>query len=322
MPFLNFVRKLAIMTVGILSSNLAAEPLLLSGEVRAKDKQHFTAPMADDWRVELQWLMPEGQIAEPGEIVAVFDGAAIQGKIDAEEIALKKARETLQQQEAKQSELVLESEFTLESEQLLLKKASIDAAIPTEFLSRYEYDSYQVAKKEAESKVAKAEEALAQARLTREVALSKQTIAIERSLENLAFEQSRLESMSIRAERAGPVLYGKHPWTGERVFVGMSAQPSWLIAEIPSLSALYVEAWLHEVDAGRVKVGQQAILTFDSNLETPFSATLEEIATQPQKRQEWGVGLYYQLKFSLSEVTELELLPGMGVRIELQEGRE
>ncbi|MBY6210964.1 HlyD family efflux transporter periplasmic adaptor subunit [Microbulbifer agarilyticus] len=310
---------LGLVVIPVLIPKVVAEPLLLSGEVKAEDKQHFVAPMTDDWRVELQWLMPEGQIAETGEIVAVFDGSAIQGKIDAEEVALKRARETLQQQETQQAELVLQSEYALKREALLLKKAAIDAAIPPQFLSAYEYESFQVAKKDAESKVSKAKDALEQARLTRDVTLRKQTIAIDRSLENLAFEEERLASMSVSAERAGPVLYGKHPWTGERVFVGMSAQPAWLIAEIPSLNNLYIEAWLHEVDIDRAKVGQEAILTFDSRLDLRLPANLDYIATQPQKRAEWGVGLYYRVKFSLPEPVELELLPGMGARIELLE---
>lgn len=294
-------------------------PLLLSGELRAKESQAFYAPMTDNWRVEVQWLMPEGQVAQPGEIVVVFDGASIQGAIDAETVALTTAREKLQQEKNKHAQAVLEKEFALEREQLLLKKAAIDAAVPKQFLSAFEYESFQVTKTEAQAKVEKARKELAQAKLARDVAIKKQQISIDRSLDKLKLNRERLAAMSLRAERAGPVLYGKHPWTGERVFVGMTAQPSWEIAEIPSLSDLYIEAWLHEIDIDRVREGQPAVLTFDSRLQSELPATLTEIATQPQRRKEWGSGLYYRLVFSLSETPEFQILPGMGARIEFPE---
>ncbi|HEY8569502.1 hypothetical protein [Microbulbifer sp.] len=293
-------------------------PLLLSGEVRARNSQQFLSPMTDNWRVELQWLMPEGQVAEAGEIVAVFDGAQLQGQITSESVALITAEEKLQQETSKHAETVLEAEYALKREQLLLKKARIDAAIPDKFLSKFEYESYQVAVTEALTSVHKAEEALAQAQLTREVALEKQRILIERSKDKLAMLEQRLSDMSLRAERQGPVIYGKHPWTGERVFVGMTAQPSWIIAEIPSLQHLYIESWLHEIDVDRVAEAMQGTLIFDAYPNQPLGVTLTTVATQPEKRNGWGPGLFYRMEFTLAEDTPFQLLPGMGARIEVE----
>jgi len=294
-------------------------PLLLSGELRAENSQPFFSPMTDNWRVEVQWLMPEGQVAQPEEIVAVFDGAAIQGEIDSETVSLETAEEKLEKDDSALEQDVLEKKYALKRAELVLKKASIDAGVPRQYLSAYEYESYQVTKKEAESAVRKAQKDLVQAELTREVAATKQRAKIAASQSRLEHKRAQLESMSLRAERSGPVLYGKHPWTGERVFVGMTAQPGWLIAEIPSLSDLYIEAWLHEVDVERVRSGQEVELVFDSYLERRIPARLTDVATQPQQRQQLGPGLYYRLVFKFIEMPELELLPGMGARIEFPE---
>ncbi|MFD1216357.1 HlyD family secretion protein [Microbulbifer celer] len=312
---------MACLLLSLVPSVVWAEqaPLLLSGQVRAEKSQSFISPMTDNWRVEVQWLMPEGQVAQPGDIVAVFDGAAIQGEIDSEEVVLDTAREKLDKDDSKFAQDELEKTYALERAQLLLKKAAIDAAVPKKYLSAYEYESYQVAKKEAESAVRKAEKDLAQAELTRQVAAKKQRVKIAGAETRLEYKRGQLASMSLHAERSGPVLYGKHPWTGERVFVGMTAQPGWTIAEIPSMSDLYVEAWLHEIDVDRVRSGQAAELIFDAYLQRRFPAQLAEIAVQPQKRQELGPGLYYRLMFEFSETPELELLPGMSARIEFPE---
>lgn len=313
------VSLLVLVSIPALSSQ---SPLLLSGELRAEKSQPFFSPTTDSWRVEVQWLMPEGQVAQAEEIVAVFDGGAIQGEIDSQTTVLETAEEKLDKDDSKFAQDVLEKTYALKRAELLLKKAGIDAAVPKQYLSAYEYESYQVAEKQAESAVRKARKELAQAELTREVAAKKQRAKIASTKTILAYKRNQLESMSLRAERAGPVLYGKHPWTGERVFVGMTAQPGWLIAEIPSLSDLYVEAWLHEVDVGRVRSGQDAALVFDSYLERTIPVHLAEVATQPQKRQELGPGLYYRLVFKFIERPELELLPGMGARIEFPERAE
>ncbi|MBB5210086.1 HlyD family secretion protein [Microbulbifer hydrolyticus] len=317
-------RLAALLLLFVSMSPLASQasslpPLLLSGELRAEKSQPFFSPTTDNWRVEVQWLMPEGQVAQPGEIVAVFDGGAIQGEIDSEMVVLETAEEKLDKDESAFAEEVLQKTYALRRAELLLKKAAIDAAVPSQYLSAYEYESYQVAKKQAESAVRKASKELEQAELTREVAAKKQRVKIATTKASLEYKRAQLESMSLRAERAGPVLYGKHPWSGERVFVGMTAQPGWLIAEIPSLSDLYVEAWLHEIDVDRVLRGQDAELVFDAYLERSLPARLADIATQPQKRQEMGPGLYYRLVFKFIEKPELELLPGMGARIEFPE---
>ncbi|WOX05263.1 HlyD family secretion protein [Microbulbifer pacificus] len=293
-------------------------PLLLSGEVRARNSQQFLSPMTDNWRVELQWLMPEGQVAEAGEIVTVFDGAQLQGQLTSETVALTTAEEKLQQEKSKHAETLLANEYALKREQLLLKKARIDAAIPDKFLSKFEHESYQVAVTEAITSVHKAKEALVQARLAREVALEKQRILIERSKDKLAMLEQRLSDMSLKAERRGPVIYGKHPWTGERVFVGMTAQPSWVIAEIPSLQHLYIESWLHEIDVDRVVDAMQGTLIFDAYPNQPLGVTLTAVATQPEKRNGWGPGLFYRMEFTLTGETPFQLLPGMGARIEME----
>lgn len=295
-----------------------SSPLLLSGEVRARNSQQFIAPMTDNWRVELQWLMPEGQVANPGDIVAVFDGAALQVQINSENVALITAEEKLQQETSKHAQTVLEAEYALEREQLLLEKAQIDAGIPRQYLSQFEHESYQVKVIEAKASVEKAAETLAQAKLARDVALRKQRIQIERSKDRVSLLEQRLAAMSLEAERKGPVIYGKHPWNGERVFVGMTAQPSWVIAEIPSLQDLYIESWLHEVDADRVQPEMRGQLVFDAYQRHPLKVSLSHIATQPQKLHDWGPGLFYQMEFTLDQPAPFQLLPGMGARIELE----
>ena len=73
---------------------------------------------------------------------------------------------------------------------------------------------------------------------------------------------------------------------GEKVFVGMTAQPSWKIAEIPSMNGLYIEAWVHEIDHKNLILQSSAKLTLDAFPEAKISGKLTEISTQPEERKE------------------------------------
>ena len=43
---------------------LALETFLLSGQIKASDNQSFFSPKSDSWQVQVQWILPEGDIAQ------------------------------------------------------------------------------------------------------------------------------------------------------------------------------------------------------------------------------------------------------------------
>ena len=73
----------------------AQTPLILSGQIKASDNQTFYAPKTDNWRVQVQWLLPEGDIAKEGDLVVVFDSGSIQSQIEQEKVSLIAANEEL-----------------------------------------------------------------------------------------------------------------------------------------------------------------------------------------------------------------------------------
>ena len=56
----------------LLAINAAAEPLLLTGEVAARNSQVFVAPQADSWMVQIAWMVEEGERVEPGDAVVQY----------------------------------------------------------------------------------------------------------------------------------------------------------------------------------------------------------------------------------------------------------
>ena len=291
-----------------------AQSLLLSGELKASEQQLFYAPKSDNWRVQVQWMMEEGEIAQQGDVVVVFDSGSIASEIEQDEVSLEAAKEELVRITTSNEEKQIEAEFNFKRTELLLQRARIDAAIPQANLSTYDYQKNQLELEKALINKQKSAEELQQVKTANKVAHNKQRLTIEQLETNLQYNKAQLASMSIQAQRTGPVLYANHPWNGEKAFVGMTAQPGWKIAEIPAMSELYIEAWVHEIDYQKLKLGQQAQLLFDAYLQQPLQAKLTEISTQPEERLQWGKDAYFRARFNFS-ATELKLLPGMSAKL-------
>lgn len=299
-------------------STLASENFILSGQIKASDNQTFYAPKTDSWRVQVQWLLPEGDTAEKGDLVVVFDSGSIQNEIEQLEVSLIVAEEELHRIKGNNQQKLLEATFEEKKTALLLEKSRIDAGISVEYLSQYDYEKNQLTFEKALVANAKAIESLKQSKVENLVGITKQTLAINKTEDKLKYNRNKLKQMSVYAERSGPVLYGTHPWNGEKVFVGMTAQPSWKIAEIPSMNGLYIEAWVHEIDHKNLTLNSTAKLTLDAFPEARLTGELTNISTQPEERKEWGKGVYYRSVFEFDASSTLTLLPGMSVQLEFE----
>ena len=297
----------------------AQNTVILSGQVKAGDNQTFYSPKTDNWRIQVQWMLPEGDIAKEGDLVVVFDGSTIENNIEQGTTSLLAAKEELFRLESKTQQDLLEATYAQKRTMLLLKKSRIDAKVSKEHLSEYDYQQNQLNFEKALVADAKAKEQLLQTNIANKASLNKQRLSITQLQEKLIYNQNKLSKMGVKAERAGPVIYGTHPWNGEKVFVGMTAQPSWRIAEIPSLNGLYIEAWVHEVDYRLLTLNATAKLTLDAYQDSTLSATLTEVSTQPEARKEWGNDVYYRAIFSFFNTHNLKILPGMSGQLEFKE---
>lgn len=309
--------KIILAAVMLLTSSplWAKGAIIFSGQVKAGDNQTFFSPKTDNWRVQVQWMLPEGEIAKKGDLVVVFDGSSIESTIEQTTTSLLAAEEEQFRLQGKAEQDILEATFNHKRSELTLEKARIDAKVSKEHLSEYDYQQNQLNYEKALVEEAKTKEQLQQTKIANNVALNKQKLTISQLKQTLSYNKNKLGKMGLRAERSGPVIYGNHPWNGEKVFVGMTAQPSWLIAEIPSLNGLYIEAWVHEVDYQHLVLNAKATLTLDAYQNIPMQAQLTDISTQPEERKEWGNDVYYRTTFSFENPQKVKILPGMSGQI-------
>lgn len=307
-----------LLATGLSSSAPAELPLLLTGSLISEYRQNIVAPMSDTWRIQVQWLKPEAEPVKAGELVAVFDAGSIQANIERLKNQLVSTQEQLKQLESQHALKVMEAEYELERRQLLLEKANIDAAVPKDNLSLYDYENNQLLQQRATTELKKASETLTTAKQEQHTTLFKQQLQIDKNVAELAEAEQNLTKMSVYAERDGAISYSLHPWYRTKLFAGVTAQPGWLIAEVTELQGLYVEAWVHEVDVARVQQAQTITARFDIAPEQQFAVTLQHLAGQGEKRQAWGNALYYRVKFTANTLPVKQPLLGMGLLLEVR----
>lgn len=291
-------------------------PLMLTGTLQSEHRQSIVAPLSDSWQIQVQWLKPEQEMVKKGDLIAVFNAGNSKANIEQLKNQLISANEMLKQLTSEHALLVMEAEFELTRNQLLLEKAGIDAAVPLENLSRYDYEKYQLELKRARTLADKAAETLATARINQTTALKKQQLEQTTTEVELAEAEKQLSRMSIYAERTGSINYSLHPWFRTKLFAGVTAQPGWLIAEVVEQQGLFIESWVHEMDVDRLKAAKTLRARFDVAPEQPFSVQLAEIAPQGEKRQSWGNAMYFKARFSTEKLPVSDALLGMGLLIE------
>ncbi|MCF1427491.1 MAG: HlyD family efflux transporter periplasmic adaptor subunit [Shewanella sp.] len=306
---------LPLVTLTLSVGQVNADQLLLTGQIASAKSQRFTVPKAgDSWRYQIQWMLPEGQLAKVGQTVVIFDKSQIDNQIEQLEATLLRvtAQEQSQQNELQAS--VLQARFNLKKARLELEKAQLEAEIPADFIAAKEYAENQFKLLQAQAEVSKAVEANDEAKARQTATLRKLALDREEAQLKLDRAMADLDSLELRARFAGPMLYA-HNWnTNRKSEVGDTVQVGRLIASIPAMDGLQVKAWVNEVDIDKLAVGDSAQLRLDAQLDRSFAARIARISSQAQKKQAWGQSNWFEVDLSIDE-KDLALQPGMSVQV-------
>jgi multidrug resistance efflux pump len=312
---------LAILAAAILAGTVpAAEPvdvIVLHGSLRAADAERHSVPMTSSWQLPLTWLIDEGTVVEPGQEIARFDPAGTADNLaEAEEQLRQKEQELLLQ--AAESELArLGHELALVRAETAHEKARVDAAVPEEALEGVEYRDRQIALQRAAKGLADARRAI---ETHREQEASQRTaleVEIARLRREIADLETELDTLGLRAGRAGIVVHEEHPWWGRKVRLGDQLQATFPVASIPDLSSLEVEVWASEVDVPRLAVGQLVRLRLDAQPDLELGGRVVEIGRAGEDHRQWGSSSRFRVRVDLEDRQAGDMKPGMSVRCEI-----
>lgn len=305
----------SLLIINLFSFASRSQPLLLTGIVGSAQKQTITAPRTSRWLIQIQWMEDEGKIVNKGDLVLVFDGANEQSQLEQNEERLSTLILELSQIELEQRQKVADAQGALLIAEMRVEEARIEAELPAAEISEYDLGQYKLALQRALGNKIKAQEKLLLAQKEQQTSLRKKQIDIQRVEEEIAYLNSQLAKLNVRAQYTGPVSYAMHPWNGSKLSAGINVQAAWQVMTVQATDNYQVSSWVHEIDAQRIKQGDQVELTLDAFPEQRFTGTVSYLSTQAEKKELWSASAYYPLTIEFSQQPNLKLLPGMSVRI-------
>jgi HlyD family secretion protein len=322
MPWWRGSRASSALRGGALCLALATAPALaeavwLTGEVRAIEAEGILVPPSNSSPVVLRYLVPEGNLVEPGEVLVRIDPGQSATQVRQLEAQIALLDATAARDLAVLEVAAVDAERALVEAEAALAKARVDAGIPKAHLSALDHDRYQgeLQRAEREASLKQAEWQAASAAIARK--RNDAALELDKLRADLAYHQAQVANAEQRAESRGRVVYGFDPMRGIRYEEGASAYPGHRIGDVVGESGMAVRAHVLEPDRAGLVEGQTLRLDFDALPGQPASGRIERISGAPDTRAQWGDGRYFTVDISLdASAGQLPLLPGMSVRIE------
>jgi HlyD family secretion protein len=121
----------------------------------------------------------------------------------------------------------------------------------------------------------------------------------------------------VKSDRDGIVVY-KLKWNGERFQVGETCWSGLSLIEIPDLTTLRVEAYVPEVDIGKVKLGQRAEITIDAFPGKSYVGNVAKIGTLVRSKA-WDIpNKILEVQIVLDHLETSIMRPGMSVKAKVE----
>lgn len=272
--------------------------------------------LPNTWRYKITYMAPEGSPVEKGEIVARLDPTEVEKKLREESANVEKAREEYEKTKAS-------LELAARDLDLELEEARVDARKKeTQLVQAREFQSIlDVKKAEYEAELARRKVETLELRrnfVKQDADLQLKILHDSRRLyeERTSHHRKSIQAMEIASPRAGTVLHERN-WRNEPVRVGSDVYMGSTIMSLPDLASLVVDARVAEIDAGKVRVGQEVRVDLDAIPDRTFEGRVASVATlfspagfdRPMK--------VLDLTVELERVDQERMRPGMATRIRI-----
>lgn len=291
--------------------------LLLSGELRAVSGAKIVVPQSPQRDPTVRWMIEEGTYVEEGDQMVELDTSQIATQLDDRQIRLEEAINELNGREAEVAGEIAQQEFEVEQARINVRKAEIDAEVPEDLQSQREFQEKQLALEETRNALAKIETEFASLVVGSAAELDVLRIEVhmaERELQEVVYA---LETMVLRAPRAGIAVAGDNRREGRKFQVG---DTTWVGAEvmaIPDLSIMMVDTRMSDVDDGKVTPGMSVVCTLDAYPDHQIRGFIRSITPVAQWLNMRSEQRFFRLNVDLEESDPELMRPGMSVKVEV-----
>ena len=291
--------------------------IVLTGSLTALRSEEMKVPVTETWRVQIKWMVKEGDSVKPGDPVVRFDTASLASSLETAQDSLKAKSEEKVRKEDEYENQKIELDVEVKTAENDNRVKAIDASIPEGLEAKVEYDRKQLEKKISDQTLASAltKRSVKRAELESQI----QTLTIEAAeLEaRLIKIRASLDDLTLVAQTEGAVIYDVDEWTGRKVQVGDTVFATSTVATIPDLTSLIVQAWISETHIQRIQAGQSVDLYLDAYPDRRYKGVLREISKSADPVRRWGKSNYFRVDIEMEKLEPEIMKPGMSVRCEV-----
>lgn len=291
--------------------------VILSGELAAGRGETLVVPRTRSFQVQIRWLAEDGSVVKAGDPVIEFDNSSFASDLEEKRLSASQAGSDLETARAQLKTDLSERQFDVQKARSAVEKARIAAAVPKDLLSLREYQERQLALRQAETDLAKAEVALAAQKKTSSADVEVQQISKQKSERDIRTAEESIDALTLKAPRDGMLLLSEHPFEGRKFQVGDSVWSGMPVATLPELSSMMVQASLSDVDDGRIAPGLEVLCTLDAYPATPYRGRVVDVSPVARESQRSPLLRYFPVRIALEKTDPARMRPGMSVRVEV-----
>lgn len=290
--------------------------LAIPGELEAVHSVTLSAPDLNG-QIKVTWVVEEGARVKEGDVLVRFDETELQDRIEEAQNTLDVAETKISQRRAALSVRLGDLENGVTSSRLQLQRAQMRLT-DSETVPRIEREAARIDVEEAQLSVEKATAALESGKIEGEAELELLRLEAQQAKKQLDLARRALLDATVKAPSAGIVVLPEIWKGGSRgpIAAGDSLWGGSTLVTLPDLSEMQVEAWVHEVDAGKVAVGQPVSVVIDAHPDPQHKGEISKVADLAVKRERAASVKHLQVSVKLDETTP-DMKPGMTVRAEI-----
>jgi RND family efflux transporter MFP subunit len=288
-----------------------------AGEVTSINSATVSAPRIRG-RLQIVWLIKDGSNVKKGDVLVRFDKEELQQEMLKSLSDLKIAQNEIEKKLADIESQKRTSQIELDNTKLQYEEALLETK-KADMIAKIEAEKNKLRYEQADRRYRETLKKMDSQGQSNEADLNVLYEKKAKAEADYKIAKRSLDEMTREAPKDGLVVL-KEIWKGSagmsKVQEGDTVWPGVQILEIPDLSAMEVKVYLNEVDVGKVKPEQEAIIRIDSFPDKIFNGKVERAASIGTKK-DWDAKIKtFETVISLNEL-DPRMRPGMTCMVDI-----
>ncbi len=294
------------------------ETLLLTGELVADQGFEVAVPKTPSYQVQVRWLIEDGSEVKVGDRLVELDNSSFANNLEERRLTLSQTRNQIAQRKAQLKVEEADRRYALAGKRADLAKARDQAEIPAQLLPRREVVENQLALRRAELELEKATDDLVSQQGAAVAEMADKQVELNTLRRDIEVAERSILELTARSPAKGIAVVANHPWEGRKLQEGETVWVGMPLVRLPDLESMIIEAFLPDVDDGRLKVGAPVRLTLDAFPAESFAGQVRELAQIARQEPGESLRYFFRLVIDPERVDVERMRPGMSVKVEAQ----